>query len=113
MHSLEHRRQITLTRILLAFLEFQRLMAEGVSGVLARGIERRLRVATDFRPGMAVGSRGRSGGRRGDGGGGSGEDALRRWSGAGVTAHCGANSSHFETSIIHFPTSEGVSEVSE
>ena len=27
-------------------------------------------------------------------------------------AHCGANSGHFETSIIQFPTSEGVSEVS-
>ena len=26
------------------------------------------------------------------------------------TRHCGANSGHFETSIIHFPTSEGVSE---
>ena len=26
---------------------------------------------------------------------------------------CGGNSSHFETSIIDFPTSEGVSEVSE
>ena len=25
---------------------------------------------------------------------------------------CGVNSSHFEISIIHFPTSEGVSEVS-
>ena len=29
------------------------------------------------------------------------------------TLHCGANLGHFETSIIHFPTSEGVSEVSE
>ena len=30
-----------------------------------------------------------------------------------MTMHCGAKSGHFETSIIHFPTSEGVSEVSE
>ena len=30
-----------------------------------------------------------------------------------LTAHCGANSGHFETSIIHFPTSEGVSKVRE
>ena len=28
-------------------------------------------------------------------------------------AHCGANYGHFETSITQFPTSEGVSEVSE
>ena len=30
-----------------------------------------------------------------------------------VTSHSGANSGHFETSIIHFLMSEGVSEVSE
>ena len=29
-----------------------------------------------------------------------------------VTGHCGANSNHFETSIIHCPTSLGVSKVS-
>ena len=27
--------------------------------------------------------------------------------------HCGTKPGHFETSKIHFPTSEGVSEVSE
>ena len=30
-----------------------------------------------------------------------------------ATAHCGTKPGHFETSRIHFPTSEGVSEVSE
>ena len=30
-----------------------------------------------------------------------------------TTMHYGTEPSHFETSIIHFPTSEGVSEVSE
>ena len=43
---------------------------------------------------------------------------MRRWvalkldEGADAS-HCGANLGHFETSIIHFPTSEGVSKVSE
>ena len=31
----------------------------------------------------------------------------------GTTLHCGANSGHFQTSVIHCPTSSGVSEESE
>ena len=33
--------------------------------------------------------------------------------GAATAVHCGTKPGHFETSKIHFPTNEGVSEVSE